>query len=106
MQHNIRFHGVGMVASILDKVEQLVDMQATNFLPENKTSLADVKQDSTRAKKKEIVYLTSTIEKTEEKNRHLRAEVESLKEERRDISTAAEAVEKLKSLNSSYWQIR
>ncbi|XP_026401895.1 uncharacterized protein LOC113297586 isoform X2 [Papaver somniferum] len=51
------------VAATFDKVEQLEEEQKLDTLAQDKTNLLDVKQELSRAKKAEISYLTSALEK-------------------------------------------
>ncbi|RZC46325.1 hypothetical protein C5167_039271 [Papaver somniferum] len=51
------------VAATFDKVEQLEEEQKLDTLAQDKTNLLDVEQELSRAKKAEISYLKSALEK-------------------------------------------
>ncbi|KAI3910465.1 hypothetical protein MKX01_034859 [Papaver californicum] len=85
------------VAATFDKVEQLEEEQKLGSLAQNKTNLLDVKQELLRAKKAEICYLTSALEKAVEQNLQMKTHIESLKIDRRDYSATPDAVRKLRS---------
>ncbi|XP_026409843.1 uncharacterized protein LOC113304924 isoform X2 [Papaver somniferum] len=56
------------VAATFDKVEQLEEEQKLDTLAQDKTNLLDVEQELSRAKKAEISYLKSALEKAVEQN--------------------------------------
>ncbi|KAI3983827.1 hypothetical protein MKX01_011535, partial [Papaver californicum] len=83
------------VAATFDKVEQLEEEQKLDTLAQDKTNLLDVKQELLRAKKAEISYLTSALEKAVEQNLQMKTHIESPKIDRRDYSATPDAVEEL-----------
>ncbi|KAI3961510.1 hypothetical protein MKX01_001246 [Papaver californicum] len=91
------------VAATFDMVEQIEEEQKLDTLTQDKRNLLDVKQELLRAKKAEISYLTSALEKAVEQNLHMKTHIESLKIDRQDYSATPDAVRKLRSwyLNSS-----
>ncbi|RZC73992.1 hypothetical protein C5167_049472 [Papaver somniferum] len=85
------------VAATFDKVEQLEEEQKLDTLAQDKTNLLDVKQELSRAKKAEISYLTSALEKAVAQNLQMKTHIESLKIDRQDYSATPDAVKKLRS---------
>ncbi|KAI3884313.1 hypothetical protein MKX03_017153 [Papaver bracteatum] len=85
------------VAATFDKVEQLEEEQKLDTLAQDKTNLLDVKQELSRAKKAEISYLTSALEKAVAQNLQMKTHIESLKIDRQDYSATSNAVKKLRS---------
>ncbi|MCL7039943.1 hypothetical protein MKW94_012712 [Papaver nudicaule] len=88
---------VTQVAATFDKIEQLEEGQKLDSLAQDKTNLLDVKQELSRAKKAEISYLTSALEKAVEQNHQMKTSIESLKINRQDYSATPDAVRKLRS---------
>ncbi|RZC69524.1 hypothetical protein C5167_032637 [Papaver somniferum] len=84
------------VAATFDKVEQLEEEQKLDTLAQDKTNLLDVKQELSRAKKAEISYLTSALEKAVAQNLQMKTHIESLRIDRQDYSVP-DAVKKLRS---------
>ncbi|KAI3893288.1 hypothetical protein MKW92_016504 [Papaver armeniacum] len=85
------------VAATFDKVEQLEEEQKLDTLAQDKANLLDVKQELSRAKKAEISYLTSALEKAVAQNLQMKTHIESLKIDRQDYSATPDAVKKLRS---------
>ncbi|KAI3904394.1 hypothetical protein MKW98_014574 [Papaver atlanticum] len=85
------------VAATFDKVEQLEEEQKLDTLAQDRTNLLDVKQELSRAKKAEISYLTSALEKAVAQNLQMKTHIESLKIDREDYSATPDAVKKLRS---------
>ncbi|KAK3004163.1 hypothetical protein RJ639_019575 [Escallonia herrerae] len=83
------------VGSTLDTVEQLVEEQNLDPLFPNKTNVGDTAHSLSAAKKNEIQYLTSILEKAEEQKNIIRARIELLKKEGQDFSGAVHVVEKI-----------
>ncbi|XP_077237967.1 embryo defective 3006 [Tasmannia lanceolata] len=92
------------VGTTLDTIEQLVEEHSLDILSAEKTNLGDVKEEVSEAKKDEIHYLTSMLEKVVEQNNLTRAHVESLKKRNQDFSPISDSVGKLRNWNVMYGQ--
>ncbi|KAM0934470.1 putative nuclear MIS12/MIND complex subunit PMF1/Nnf1 protein [Dioscorea sansibarensis] len=90
------------VSKILAMIEQLVEEQSLDMLSADKENITDVKERISRAKKDEVQYLTSMLEKGEEQNNALRARIETLKKQQNNGSASADILEKLRSWNSNH----
>ncbi|PIA65386.1 hypothetical protein AQUCO_00100692v1 [Aquilegia coerulea] len=90
------------VGATLDNVEKLVEEKTIDILYNDKTNLASVKQEMSRAKKDEIAFLTNMLEVEVEKNNCMKAHIDSLKNGRVDSLDTADAVEKLRSWIPNY----
>ncbi|KAM0935711.1 putative nuclear MIS12/MIND complex subunit PMF1/Nnf1 protein [Dioscorea sansibarensis] len=90
------------VSKILAMIEQLVEEQSLDMLSADKENITDVKERISRAKKDEVQYLTSILEKAEEQNNALRARIETLKKQQNNGSASADILEKLRSWNSNH----
>lgn len=92
------------VATILDKVEQLVEQQNLDPLFSEKTNLDHVKCDLLAAKKNEIQLLEGLLEKVEEQKLHTKARIKLLKKKSEGASDSgtADTLEKFRSAMINY----
>nr|CAB3480105.1 unnamed protein product [Digitaria exilis] len=67
------------VASALDKIDEFEEEQNLDVLASEKTSIEEVEEKVSRAKKDEIEHLKGLLKKAEESNNALKARVELLK---------------------------
>ncbi|CAM0911161.1 unnamed protein product [Alopecurus aequalis] len=90
------------VATALDKVDQFVEVQNLDVLSAHKTSIDDIKERISKEKRDEIEHLKGLLEKTEERNKAMKARVEHLKEgvDFNDNDTR-DPLKKLKQWNSA-----
>uniref|UniRef100_A0A803PE51 Uncharacterized protein n=1 Tax=Cannabis sativa TaxID=3483 RepID=A0A803PE51_CANSA len=90
------------VGTTLDTVEQFLEEQALNPLHRDKTNVFDVAQNVLTLKKNEIQHLENMLQKAEEQNCLIRAQIEGLKEKEADVSVMADAVQKLRRGSLNY----
>ncbi|XP_062099619.1 uncharacterized protein LOC133805449 [Humulus lupulus] len=90
------------VGTALDTVEQFLEEQALDPLHSDKTNVVDVAQNVLTLKKNEIQHLENMLQKAEEQNHLIRAQIEDLKEKEADVSVMADAVEKLRRGSLNY----
>ncbi|XP_030507962.2 uncharacterized protein LOC115722785 isoform X2 [Cannabis sativa] len=90
------------VGTTLDTVEQFLEEQALNPLHSDKTNVFDVAQNVLTLKKNEIQHLENMLQKAEEQNCLIRAQIEDLKEKEADVSVMADAVQKLRRGSLNY----
>ncbi|KAF4370606.1 hypothetical protein F8388_020192 [Cannabis sativa] len=95
-------HGNIQVGTTLDTVEQFLEEQALNPLHRDKTNVFDVAQNVLTLKKNEIQHLENMLQKAEEQNCLIRAQIEGLKEKEADVSVMADAVQKLRRGSLNY----
>uniref|UniRef100_A0ACD5X2W3 Uncharacterized protein n=1 Tax=Avena sativa TaxID=4498 RepID=A0ACD5X2W3_AVESA len=88
------------VATALDKVDQFVEEQNLDLLSADKTSIEDIKERISKQKRDEIEHLKGLLEKTEERNKAMKARVEHLKEGV-GFDDTRDALKKLKQWNSA-----
>ncbi|KAF5728475.1 hypothetical protein HS088_TW21G00622 [Tripterygium wilfordii] len=89
------------VGPALNTVEQLVEKQALDPLFSEKTNFIDVARDLSMAKKNEIHYLESMLNRAMEQKRIIEAQIIELKNGRNDVPKAVD-IEKLRSAVASY----
>ncbi|KAK7376144.1 hypothetical protein VNO78_34998 [Psophocarpus tetragonolobus] len=86
----------------LDAVEEIVEEQDLDVLFSDRISITDVAKNLSMAKKNEIQHLMQMVQLGEQHNQMLRTRLQLLKEGNQDLSSASQAVEKLKSMNLNY----
>ncbi|KAF5727897.1 hypothetical protein HS088_TW21G00036 [Tripterygium wilfordii] len=89
------------VGPALNIVEQLVEEQSLDPLFSEKTNFIDVAHDLSMAKKNEIHYLGSMLNRAVEQKRVIEAQIIELKNGRKDVPKTAD-IEKLRNGISSY----
>ncbi|XP_066325946.1 uncharacterized protein [Miscanthus floridulus] len=67
------------VAAALDKIDDFVELQNLDALSSEKTTVEEIKEKVSRAKKHEIEHLTGLLKKVEESNNVMKARIELLK---------------------------
>ncbi|KAF8670077.1 hypothetical protein HU200_051270 [Digitaria exilis] len=87
------------VASALDKIDEFEEEQNLDVLASEKTSIEEVEEKVSRAKKDEIEHLKGLLKKAEESNNALKARVELLKKGE-DSTASRDLLNKLTQLNS------
>ncbi|KAG2239698.1 hypothetical protein Bca52824_091537 [Brassica carinata] len=92
------------VGPILDKVEQLVEEQSLDPLFSDKTNVMDLANDLTTAKKSEIQRLTALLQRAEEQNRQMEGRISLLREQPQEASDTANAIKKLKTGITAYFE--
>ncbi|KAL6840779.1 hypothetical protein ACP4OV_029305 [Aristida adscensionis] len=85
------------VAAAFDKLDEFVERKNLDVLSSDKTSIEEVKDKLSRAKKDEIEYLTGLLRKVEENNNTLKAEIEPLKKND-DSAASTDGLNKMKQL--------
>ncbi|XP_072971480.1 uncharacterized protein [Typha angustifolia] len=89
------------VCTALGTIDQLIEEQNLDVLSTDKTSIVETQEQISRAKKDEIQYLTSLLEKVQERNKVMKNHIE-LAKTRQDSTVRNDVVEKLRSWNSEY----
>ncbi|CAL4996916.1 unnamed protein product [Urochloa decumbens] len=88
------------VAAALDKIDDFDEEQNLDVLASEKTSIEEVEEKVSKAKKDEIEHLTGLLKKVEESNNAMKAQIELLK--KGDDSTASrDVLNKLTQLSSA-----
>ncbi|CAL5003892.1 unnamed protein product [Urochloa decumbens] len=88
------------VAAALDKIDDFDEEQNLDVLASEKTSIEEIEEKVSKAKKDEIEHLTGLLKKVEESNNAMKAQIELLK--KGDDSTASKDVlNKLTQLSSA-----
>ncbi|XP_020528990.1 uncharacterized protein LOC105421403 isoform X2 [Amborella trichopoda] len=82
------------VIDALDAIDVLVEKQSNDILQGDGKSFDTVKEQLTRQKKDEILYLKSRLERVENQNKLNRARLESLNEGCENLYVAANVLEK------------
>ncbi|XVE99981.1 hypothetical protein REPUB_Repub03eG0246800 [Reevesia pubescens] len=90
------------VGTALDTVEQLVEEQSLDPLFSDKTNVMDAVHNLSTGKKAEIQYLRGLLERAEEHNRVVQAQVDLLKNKTQEVSGTTDVVEKLRGGILSY----
>ncbi|URD75397.1 hypothetical protein MUK42_24851 [Musa troglodytarum] len=88
------------VGKTLDIIEQLVEEHNLDVLAADKTDIGGIREKILKAKKDEIQYLTSLLQKVDDHNNVMKARIELLKTSQ-DLSTA-DVVEQLRSWNGNF----
>ncbi|XP_073012643.1 uncharacterized protein [Typha latifolia] len=94
-------HGNIEVCTALGTIDQLIEEQNLDVLSTDKTSIVETQEQISRAKKDEIQYLTSLLERVQERNKVMKNHIE-LAKTRQDSTVRNDVVEKLRSWNSEY----
>ncbi|XP_073012642.1 uncharacterized protein [Typha latifolia] len=89
------------VCTALGTIDQLIEEQNLDVLSTDKTSIVETQEQISRAKKDEIQYLTSLLERVQERNKVMKNHIE-LAKTRQDSTVRNDVVEKLRSWNSEY----
>ncbi|XP_039814857.1 uncharacterized protein LOC120677740 isoform X2 [Panicum virgatum] len=88
------------VVAALDMIDDFDEEQNLDVLASEKTSIEEVEEKVSRAKKDEIERLTGLLKKVEEGNNIMRAQIELLKKGE-DSTASRDALNKLTQLNSA-----
>ncbi|XP_039852977.1 uncharacterized protein LOC120711489 isoform X2 [Panicum virgatum] len=88
------------VAAALEKIDDFDEEQNLDALALEKTSIEEIEEKVSRAKKDEIEHLTGLLKKVEEGNNVMRAQIELLKKGE-DSTASRDALNKLTQLNSA-----
>ncbi|KAJ1267422.1 hypothetical protein BS78_07G054700 [Paspalum vaginatum] len=88
------------VAAALDKIDDFIEKRNLDVLSSEKTSIEEIEEKISRAKKDEIERLTGLLKKAEESNNAMKARIELLKKEE-DSTAARDVLNKLKQWNSA-----
>ncbi|CAO2205868.1 unnamed protein product [Urochloa humidicola] len=88
------------VAAALDKIDDFDEEQNLDVLASEKTSIEEIKEKVSKAKKDEIEHLTSLLQKVEESNNAMKARIELLKKGE-DSSASTDVLNKLTQLHSA-----
>ncbi|XP_062192286.1 uncharacterized protein LOC133895787 [Phragmites australis] len=88
------------VAAALDKIDEFLEEQNLDVLSSDKTSIEEIEEKISRAKKDEIEYLTGLLEKVEESNNTMKARIELLKKGE-DSTATRDVLNKLTQWNSA-----
>lgn len=88
------------IATALEKVDQFVEEQSLDVLSSDNTSIEDIKERTSKAKKDEIERLKGLLEKAEERNSTMKARIEYLKGGE-DFNDSCYVSNKLKQWNSA-----
>ncbi|RCV29908.1 hypothetical protein SETIT_6G051200v2 [Setaria italica] len=89
------------VAAALDKIDDFDEEQNLDVLPSEKTSIEEIEEKISRAKKDEIEHLAALLKKVEESNNAMKARLELLKKGE-DSTASRDVLNKLTQLNSTY----
>ncbi|AQK41357.1 uncharacterized protein LOC100276012 [Zea mays] len=88
------------VAAALEKIDDFVEKQNLDALSSEKTTVEEIEEKVSRAKKDEIEYLTGLLKKVEESNNAKKARIELLKKEE-DLTAARDVLNKMTQWNSA-----
>lgn len=88
------------VAAALEKIDDFVEKQNLDALSSEKTTVEEIEEKVSRAKKDEIEYLTGLLKKVEESNNAMKARIDLLKKGE-DLTAARDVLNKMTQWNSA-----
>ncbi|PWZ44344.1 hypothetical protein Zm00014a_011124 [Zea mays] len=89
-----------LVAAALEKIDDFVEKQNLDALSSEKTTVEEIEEKVSRAKKDEIEYLTGLLKKVEESNNAMKARIDLLKKGE-DLTAARDVLNKMTQWNSA-----